>query len=304
MLNDDISRYIALHRSLGFKFRSQSCLLQHFATFAAYRGDDCVRTDSVVAWAKEAPSAAQRRNRLLTVRRFAQHMQTEDERYEVPPAHVFGRSEKRRRMPHIYTPEEIRSLLRAAAHLGPPASLRPATYVTLIALIASTGMRISEVLALRLDDVTAAGLVIRNTKFRKNRLVPLHPSARSGLERYLARRAKAHAADDAIFVSQWGTGLHYSTVCTVFRQLVRAIGVHGRPGRRGPCLHDLRHTFAVRALESCGSDDRDVARHMLALSTYLGHAHTFDTYWYLQATPKLMEHIASAGETLFAGGER
>ena len=302
MLSADITRYVELQQAIGLKFRLQSNLLCHFAAFAEPRGDLWVRTETVLAWAVEAPSAAQRRQRLLVVRRFALHMQAEDNRYEVPPALAFGKPKRERRMPHIYSPGEIRRLLDVAAQLAPRRSIRPATYMTLFALIASTGLRISEALALQLPDVTAAGLIVRNTKFRKNRLVPLHATVRRGLERYVARRRRIHGPDSSFFVSSQGTGLAYSTVNSVFLQLMRSIGLRSGPGNPGPCIHDLRHTFAVRALEQCGGSDQEVARHVLALSTYLGHAHPSDTYWYLQATPKLMESIGRCGEALFQGG--
>ncbi len=302
MLSHDCIYYVELRRAVGFKFRHQSCLLRNFSAFAEARGDSYVRTETVLAWAAEAPSAAQRRERLLLVRRFARQMQAEDERYEVPPAQVFGRPQRERRVPYIYKPEEIRRLLRAAAELTPKDSIRPATYVTLLALIASTGLRISEALALQLDDITPAGLVIRHTKFRKSRLVPLHTTAEIGIERYLTLRRRVGGSDRSVFVSLWGTGLSYSTFYAVFLKLMRSIGLRGSPGNSGPCIHDMRHTFAVRALEqSNGTGSEEVARHILALSTYLGHAHPSDTYWYLQATPKLLESISRAGEALFNG---
>jgi len=159
-------------------------------------------------------------------------------------------------------------------------------------------------LALQIEDVTPSGLVIRCTKFRKSRLVPLHPTARSGLDRYLALRTQISSADRSLLVSLRGTAIAYQTVNAVFLQLVRSIGMRSE-GKNvaGPRLHDLRHTFAVRALEACGGGESAIRRHILALSTYLGHAHPSDTYWYLHATPKLMAEIARAGEDLFTGGE-
>lgn len=302
MLSEHASRYIELHRALGFKFRVQSYLLNHFVRFAESRGDTMVRSESVLAWASEAPSAAQRRSRLLVVRRFSQSLQAEDARHDVPPADAFGRPTRERRTPHIYSQEEIRRLLVAAAQLGPEGSLRPATYVTLLSLLASTGLRISEGLALQLDDLASDGLIIRHTKFRKSRLVPLHSTAREGIERYMACRSQVASDDQSLFISMWGTGLAYSTVRAVFLELTRSIGLRRGPGRSGPCMHDLRHTFAVRSLEACRGGKEEVARHMLALSTYLGHAHLSDTYYYLRATPKLMEETARAGELLFRGG--
>jgi integrase len=302
MLSEYVNRYIELHRAMGFKFRIQAYLLRHFVRFAESCGDRVVRIRTVLAWAIEAPSAAQRRSRLLVVRRFAQAMQAEDRQHEIPPADAFGSPKRERRIPHIYTPNEIRRLLRAAAQLTPKRSLRPATYVTLFSLLLCTGLRISEALALQLDDVTSDGLLIRHTKFRKSRLVPLHPSAREGLDRYLARRNQFGGDDRSLFVSMRGTGIAQRTVCGVFLELARSIGLRGGPGVPGPCIHDMRHTFAVRVLEACDGGKEEIARHMLALSTYLGHTHPSDTYYYLQATPRLLKGIAREAEALFQGG--
>ena len=300
MLTDDINRYIHLRQSLGFKIRVPAYRLRRFGEFAHASGDSVVRSNTAINWAAKAPSPAQRRERLLVVRRFATYMQAEDERYEVPPAHAFGNKQRSRRIPHIYTSDEITRLLTAAAELTPVNSTRPKTYRALLSALFSTGVRVSEALALQLEDVTPDGLIVQQTKFRKSRLVPLHPTAKAGLDEYLALRRKTVSENRAVFVSLWGTRLHYSTVCATFLQIARSAGVRGGPGTSGARLHDARHTFAVRALESCGTVG--VARHVLALSTYLGHAHPSDTYWYLQATPLLMRSIACAGEAAFTGG--
>jgi integrase len=304
MLSEDVTRYVELHRAMGFKFRLQDYLLRHFVRFAEPRGDRLVRSETVLEWASQAPSTAQRQGRLLVVRRFAKAMQAEDERHEVPPADAFGRPVRIRRMPHIYTPDEIRRLLQAARQLTPKGSIRPATYVALFSLLVSTGLRISEALSLQIEDLTSDGLLIRHTKFRKTRLVPLHPTVRQGLDRYLAYRRRVGSEDHSLFISMRGTRLAYRTVFAVFLELMRSIGLRGSPGKPGPCLHDFRHTFAVRALEACHGGKEEIERHMLALSTYLGHAHPSDTYYYLQAAPKLMEGVACAGEALFHGGPK
>jgi integrase len=301
MLSQDATRYLELQRAMGFKFRIQGSLLRSFVAFAEIRGDEFVCTQSVLDWAAQAPSPPQRRNRLLTVRRFALAVQAEDERHQIPPADAFGRESFKRCAPYIYSQEDIARLLGAAAQLKPKNSIRPATYSTLFALLAATGLRISEALALKLDDVTDEGLLIRATKFRKSRLVPLHETARRGLERYLALRTRLSAADPALFISLAGTALRYPTVNAIFLSLVRSLGLHPGPGHRGPRLHQLRHTFAVRSLEQCAGNREAVSRHMTALSTYLGHTHVSDTYWYLEATPLLMAQIAAAGEALHRG---
>jgi integrase len=206
MLIDDIDRYIRQRHSLGFAFRVPAYVLRQFGRFAHVRGDTAVRTQTTIEWASAAPSAPQRRERLQVVRRFARHMQAEDERYEVPPTTVFGNPQRRRRMPHIYTPDEVDALLRAAAQLTPPHSIRPVTYMALLSLLFASGLRISEALALQIDDTIGDALLVRKTKFRKSRLVPLHPTARAGLDRYLAQRQRVAARDRSVFISLCGTG--------------------------------------------------------------------------------------------------
>jgi integrase len=301
MLNQDIHRDVELQRSMGFKFRIQGLLLRNFVAFAEHHGDRFIQASRAVKWAGQAPSAPQRYNRLATVRRCALALHAEDAQHEVPPDDVFGRQWFKRTTPYLYTPQEIARLIEAAKHLGPEHSIRPLTYATLFGLLAATGLRVSEALALRLSDLTADGLLIRATKFKKDRLVPLHVSTRTALERYLAVRNKMASLDQALFLSPAGAGPKYPTVITVFLSLARRLGLRAPPGQRGPRLHDLRHTFAVRSLEHCRADRHSIAQHMTGLSTYLGHAHISDTYWYLQATPALMRQIADAGETLHRG---
>lgn len=301
MLREHVTRYVELHRCMGFKFRTQSSLLNNFIAFAESRGDEFINTSQAVKWAGQAPSPPQRRNRLATLRRCALALHAEDGRHEVPPAEVFGRGWFKRRAPYLYTPQQIEDLIDAARGLSPKNSIRPLTYATLFGLLASTGLRVSEALSLTLDDLTADGLLIRATKFKKNRLTPLHESTHAALNRYVAARAKMATPDRTLFVSVAGTGVKYPTVIAIFLSLARQLGLRGAPGQRGARLQDLRHTFAVRSLERCAGDRQSIARHMVGLSTYLGHAHVSDTYWYLQATPLLMQRIAQAGEALHAG---
>lgn len=301
MLIDDLARHVALHDALGFRFRTQRLLLRNFVAFAEVRGDRFISAERVLAWAVEAPSPEQRRNRLLTVRRFAITMHAEDPRHEVPAADALGRGLFRRKLPYIYSADEIQRLIAAAASLPPAGTIRPLTYAMLFGLLAATGMRISEALALRLGDVTEDGLVVGKTKFHKSRLIPLHPTTRTVLNDYLSARLLIATYSDSVFIANTGSAPAYETAASVFRQMARKIGLRGEPGQPGPRIHDLRHSFAVRSLEQCSCDRDAVSRHILALSTYLGHAHVTDTYWYLQATPILMAQIAEAGEALQRG---
>lgn len=157
MLSQDLSRYVELQRTVGFKFRVQHTLLRSFVTFAERHGDRHIEVTRVLEWATLAPSPQQRRNRLVTVRRFALVLAAEDLRHQIPSAEALGRNLLKRRIPHIYTRNEITALLQAAAQLKPSATIRPLMYETLFGLPAATGMRISEALALRFEDVTAVG---------------------------------------------------------------------------------------------------------------------------------------------------
>jgi integrase len=300
MLSAIVERHVALHHAVGYRFRVQSGLLRDYARFAEARGEEFVVATTALEWAAKGPSAGTRRGRLHIVRRFARLMHAEDPHHQVPPPGAFG-PQAPRRTPYIFTQKEICALLTAAGSLGPKGSLRPKVYSTMLGLIAATGMRISEALALRLDDITGAGLLIRETKFRKSRLLPLHPTTQRALDAYLAARADHAGIDAAVFLSERTTGLRYPTVIAAFLAVVRAMGIHPGVGKRGPRIHDLRHTFAVHSLEQCAGSREDVARHMLALSTYLGHAHIFDTYWYLQATPRLLSDVAACSEALARG---
>jgi len=228
------------------------------------------------------------------------YLRAEDAGHEVPPA-VFGAEKRARPAPYILSPDQIRQLVSAAARSG-YRTLRRDTYSTLFALLASSGMRVSEAIRLRLDDLTPDGLVIRGSKFHKSRLVPLHETARAGLERYLQRRLPYAPTEPHLFVSIRRKPLLLHDVEVAFRTAARASGLPDRPRAR-PTPHSLRHTFAVRALQAC-PDGRDaITQHMLALSTYLGHAKVADTYWYLEAVPALMTDIADRCER-FLMGER
>jgi len=299
MLSLDVERYVELKRAAGFKFNEQNKVLKSFVAFAMASGDEFVRIDRVLEWAALVPSPQRRRTLLLTVRRFALALQAEDSRHEVPAADASGCAKVERRAPYIYTPDEITRLMHAAARMQPQGSITPMMYATLFGLLAATGLRISEALALQCEDVTEDGLIIRQTKNRKSRLIPLHDTTRMAVDAYLLLRKQHGTFDRSLFVSTSGGALAYDTVRRVFRRLAWSIGLRGDPP---PRIHDLRHTFAVRSLERCGNDRDAVARHIVGLSTYLGHARVTDTYWYLEATPVIMRQIAEAGESLYRRG--
>jgi integrase/recombinase XerD len=166
MLMRAVDRYLAIRRAAGFALLPIERYLRHFAHFATACGDTYVVATTAIAWATLAPSEAQRHYRLQTVVRFARFMAAEDPRHEIPPARVF-RGRRPRPTPYIFTDDEIHHLVESARSLGPPGSLRPQTYSTLFGLLAVTGMRVAEALALHCTDVTSDGLHIRHSKLHK-----------------------------------------------------------------------------------------------------------------------------------------
>lgn len=289
-----IESYLALRRTAGFVLINPQYLLRSFATFAADHQEPYIRTATVIDWASQAATVAQRHTRYQTVCQFVRYVRLEEPQHESPPPNHFG-YRKTRRVPHIYSPAEIDRLILAASQLAPRDTLRPQTYATLISLLAVTGLRISEALGLLVSDITPNGLLIRKTKFQKSRLVPLHETSSAGLHSYLTQRLRAHPAGDYVFVGRSGQPLAYRTVYPVFARLLKSAGVLPSHRHR-PRLHDLRHTFAVRALESTPAGRQRIGQHMVALATYLGHVNIDATYWYLETTPELLAGIAAAGE--------
>jgi integrase len=300
---DAVKAYLALRRATGFEMANAECLLNSFAHFAAERKETHIRAQTAIDWAVQGPSLAQRDERLKTVRRFACHVRADDDSHGLPPTNHFG-YRKRRRVPYIYSASEISRLIAATDQLGPAGTLRSRTYAALLSLLAATGLRISEALALRFTDITADGLLIRETKFRKTRLVPLHDSAVAGLERYVVCRRRAGSGNDHVFVGSRDQPLKYQAVQSTFKTLLGTAGLWPAPGGRRPRLHDLRHTFAVRALQASPAGRRRIGQHMVALATYLGHVNIYATYWYLEATADLLRDIADTGETFICRGER
>lgn len=299
MLAHAVESYLAVRRACGFELEPIGKRLRSFATFSDARSKSYVCSQAALEWAGLARSVTQRARRLGDVIRFARSVRAEDPRHELPPA-VFGSENRRRPVPYIFSRHDIERLVQAVSQWG-CRPLRRYTYSTFFALLACTGLRVSEAIGLRFEDITPDGLVIRCSKFRKSRLVPLHDTARAQLAHYLERRRLYAPFDDHVFVSLRGKPLLLRDVERAFHAIVTKIGLPRGPGRPRPTPHSLRHTFAVRALETC-PDGRDrITQHMLALSTYLGHSKVAHTYWYLEATPELMRNIAERCESFVTG---
>jgi integrase/recombinase XerD len=290
-----LEEYLAARRALGHKLRVPGRLLQRFVVFADASGATHITPEIALAWAMQPAAAqpAQWANRLAMVRRFARYCCAIDPRTVVPPSDLLPHRYRRPSSPYIYRDEEIARLIEAAKRLPSTLGLRAHTYATLFGLYAATGMRCSE--PLRLDrrdaDLVEGVLTVRDTKFGKSRYVPLHPSTLRALKVYVAWRDRSYPnpVSPSFFVSERGTRLTEWAVRWTFVKLSREIGLRGAHDSRGPRLHDFRHRLAVVTLLRWYRAGVDVERHLPELSTYLGHSHITDTYWYLTATPELLQ---------------
>jgi len=308
-----VERYLAERHRLGFSARTQTYALRSFVRHVQAVGHHGPLTVEVMAdWARRDshgssdPLTWARRLKLL--HSFLRWLQQFEPRTEVPDDAIFGRLPERQ-APHIYSEQEIVDLLAAARRLGPTPGLRGAIFETLFGLIASTGMRISEALSLRNEDVDlrCGMLTIHQTKFGKSRQVPLHLSTVEALRRYCWMRdlAGESAQDDAPFFigtrgQQRGLPLSTHQVERVFAGLREQLGWRNRGTHHAPRIHDLRHTFVVRRIILWQSQGVDIDQAMLSLSTYVGHAMVTNTYWYLSAVPELMSLAAGRFESFIS----
>jgi integrase len=293
-------------RRRGFRLRSEGKMLLAFAGYAersGHRGP--LTTELALRWARLPAGAAPlyQARRLPGVRCFARSCAIFDPGTEIPPEGLLGRAQ-RRVAPHISTEAELSALLAAARRRRSRTGLRPQTYATLIGLLSCTGLRIAEALQLSRADVDSgpAALTIRETTFRKARLVPLHPTTILALQTYARLRDRCHPIPrtDVVFVAEEGPPLGYSTVRITFWKLRMALLGPTLANQRAPRIHDLRHTFACRRLLRWYAEGVDLDHAILALSTYLGHAQVSDTYWYLTGIPELLDLAASRFEPFAA----
>lgn len=294
--------YLRLRRALGFKLAFPGQVLPYLVAYVEAAGASTLTADLAIAWAAlpQGVRPISLAHRLGAARGFAKYLRTIDPRTEVPPCGIWP-SKSPRPVPYLYSDEEVRRLLDAARQLQPP--LSAATYEALFGLLAVSGMRIGEARGLRRDDIDLADgvLTIREAKFDRSRVVPLHASATDALRSYAAVRDRLCPRPRAqtFFLSSAGTALPYSGVLATFRKLAAVTGLRSATVR--PRIHDLRHSFAVRTLIERHRAGADVHSHIAALSTYLGHTNPAGTYWYLSAAPELMEFAAAQLDRRFGG---
>jgi integrase len=289
-----------MRRSLGFKLVRHEAGLHEFVSFLARRSSPHVTVKLALEWATQDSNHKpyEWAARLSIVRGFARYWSATDPSTEVPPLGLLPYRPPRAR-PYFYSNHEIEKLLKAAKTRPSIDPLRPWTYYCLFGLLAVTGLRLGEALNLQTGDMdwSEGILTIRGAKFGKSRLVPLHDSTRRVLADYAKHRTRRFGAraEGHFLVNKNGNRLDKGEVHRTFYILSRQIGLRAVDASRGPRLHDFRHRFAVQTLLRWYRNGEDPKRRLPILSTYLGHAHVTDTYWYLTGTPEL---LGAAGKRL------
>ncbi|MBB3860879.1 integrase [Novosphingobium hassiacum] len=286
-----LERYLRMRRGFGYRYSAEERLLGNFVAFMEAEQACVITRKLTLTWAMQARRTSWPQ-RLSAVRGFARHLSNFELSTETPPAGIFP-SPKRGR-PYIYTDDEIARLLKGTLNWGLAKGVNRLTYHCLFALLAATGMRLGEAISLRRSDVDldAGVLTLRETKGGRHRLVPLHATSTQALVDYAAERDSNPACRRSpwFFVLRRGQQLRPQYPERIFVGVLRRIGLRNPElHTRGPRIHDLRHTFAVRTIVGWYRDGADVEQLLPTLSTYLGHSKTRDTYWYLSACPELME---------------
>lgn len=300
-----VEEYLVSRRAMGFDLRGEGYQLHAFARFSGEQNEaGTLMLELLLRWVQGAvspgPVTAARRVEIL--RPFLKYCRQFDPSCPVIPLGLCGPGH-RRLSPHIYTDAEVTALLVAAGELKPD-GLLPLTCMTFFGLLASTGMRLSEALRLERKDLNLdqPSLTIRETKFKKSRLVPIHVSTANALRSYQKAAAVVprRPSNETVFVTAEGRSLSKQTIHRTFDHLRRSLGWVARGGHPQPRIHDLRHTFICKALLR-GQQDNHIDHVVDAISTYVGHAKVSDTYWYVSATPELMS-VASQRFSYFSCG--
>lgn len=290
-LREHLNDYLKIRRAVGFKLARTELLLNDFIDYLADRDTDVVTNVMSFAWAAlpANPLSNWHAYRLSVVRVFARYLHVVDPAHQVPPTKVFP-TPKHRATPFIYTDTDIAAMMEGAREFANP--LRAASLDAIIGLLAVSGLRIGEALRLDRSQVDSDNGVIQvlDSKFGKDRMVPIHRSTSGALADYLSVRDRLSplAADPAMFVSAAGTRMLYCNFHDAWRKIVNQAGLHPRSPTCRPRPHDLRHTFAVNTLQSWYRNGDDVTARLPTLSTFLGHVDPGNTYWYLTGTPELL----------------
>lgn len=306
-LTRQIEEYIAFKQGLGFQISTEAGELRRFARFAENQGHQGALTiDLALNWASEKPHYSRwyKARRLETVRTFAKYALAVDAETQMPPAGVFGKCHGRT-VPYIYSIDEVSLLMKQAGKLFSPDGLRARAVTTAIGLLWSTGIRVSELCSLHKDDVDyeKMELHIRNTKFGKERYVPIQISVVEALKKYEVYRDSLYpnSTDPHFFLSTGGKVLSLRNLEYSFTKIRSYLLPEGKLKweRRPPRLYDFRHSFACNTIIRWFKEGANVNHRIFLLSIYLGHVKPSDTYWYLTGTPELLAMATEQFEKYF-----
>ena len=298
-----LEKFVTMRMSLGRISKQDVRILRNFVRFMQQAGLTVVSSDAFLAWRQSSAGASgiTWSIRLGLVRRFAEWLVAHGESHSVPPKGLIPRKYQRPR-PYIYSQEEIRRLVIACQHIRSQRGVMSLVMPVFIGLIAATGMRISEAIALNIDDVKleVAAVVVQRGKRLRERVLPLSPSMFKALEAYTSERLRLFGREDAaLFVGETGGRLAFARASQKFAEASVAIGIR-EPQRmrertgRGPRIHDFRHTFAVQTMLDWYARGESPRENITKLIHYLGHSNPASTYWYIEAVPELLEAALSA----------
>lgn len=296
-LRKGLEEYITCRTKLGFKLKNDQILLSKFLSFIEKNGEDHITSKLALAFAKITPTAtpATWSKRLGIIRQFATYWSTKDPKTEIPSSQLLSVSYKRK-SPHIYSDQEIFNILQSCLKLSKPEFERN-TYFILFGLLAVTGARINELLSLESDCVNLDNgiIIIRESKFGKSRYLPLHKSTVDILKAYVKYQNKYLLNKNAsyFFVNSFNLKIEYASINNVFQTLLKKLNLKKKKGLRNPRIMDFRHTFAVKTIIRWYKKGFNVDQYIPLLSTYLGHVHPTNTYWYLSTTPELLELVSA-----------
>jgi len=303
-LGEKIRQHLALRRSLGYIYQAVEYTLDAFDQYLDKNYPDCttITRDMIVGYIKTTQDKLPltRAGHITHLRQFCRFMFQFDietyipEKGLIPPAKVQVE-------PYIFTQNDINKVMEQANNLNAQNKLLPQTYATIIGLLWTTGMRIGEVIRLKIEDIDHVNgiLYVRQTKFFKSRAIPLLPSTAQKLKTYLTQREKhgyKNVSDDFVFINNQGHACTISTTPRTIRTLIIRAGIKS-PNNHTPRVHDIRHSFATNWLRDIYQSGKDPNSYLPVLATYLGHANIANTQVYLHPSVEL---LGTAGKKLKA----
>jgi integrase len=297
-MKQQVQNYLSYRRSLGYQLHIEGQELLKFGSYVdskKHRGP--LTEDIAIEWAKSSKKASRFTwaRRLEIVRCFAKYCCITESDTQIPGKGIFGKAH-RRNVPYIFTKHEILQILDSTKYLVPEGGLRPISFSYLFSLLYVTGLRTSEALNLLPQDVDLIQgiLWVRDTKFHKSRLVPLHKSTIQALANYCQLRSKyvPQSKLRSFFIIDDGKPITLRAVEYAFIKIRRLLGWDVKFKNKMPRVYDLRHTFVCNRLLSWYEQGVDVQNVIPYLSTYIGHVKVSDTYWYISAIPQLMEIVS------------